>query len=536
MTNAEGGTWTELASPYNAGGTPAADGENYIQGSDCRSQSTGTKSGLVFSILFDYGSNLTFNTDDVVLMWQFYAVGANLQPYASGGLRMVIALDISNADVYAVGGADYGRNPYGGWQNVVADPTKAADYTIGAGNGTSYRYFGSMPNTIAAISKGTPHAVDAIRYGRAEIKAIDGDGTSGYATFLQMAEYNDLNTATAYTYSNDTDGYNRFGMFQFQFGTYLWKGLQSFGDATNSVDFRDANRTIVVDDTPAAYAAFNKIEINHASSNVEWTAISITALDSTGLSIGQFEMVDNATVTKIACTFTDMSTFIYQSNATCTDTIWRRCGQTTQGGATLTDSTFDESAASVALVSTTSTIGDVTGCTFNSDGTGHAVNLGTVSATTSMTWDNFTSGYAATNGSTGNETILVNVASGQILTINVTDRATSPTYYNTGTGTVSIVAGQKSFKFTVSPSITGYEWRIYSVTALGSLDGSVELDGEESATVDNQTYSYTYSSDTPIAVQIISQPDHDYEEEVQYFTLVNGDQDVTITLELDNNN
>ena len=83
LTTAESGTWTELAAPYNAGGTPAADGENFIQGTDCRSQTTGTKTGLVFSIIFDAGSDQSgsFATDDVVLIWCFYAVGVNPVSY-----------------------------------------------------------------------------------------------------------------------------------------------------------------------------------------------------------------------------------------------------------------------------------------------------------------------------------------------------------------------------------------------------------------------------------------------------------------------
>lgn len=524
LTNAESGTWGEF-SGYSNGGSPSTDTEYYIEGNGNVTQTFGTKTGAVFSIAFDYGSDLSasFVTGYCFFIWQIVIAGNAMDSYANGGMRVGIGADLTNFDMWISGGNNYGRNPYGGWHNIAVDPTVTADYTGGTGNGGAYRWFGSAVNLASQISKGNPHGVDVLRYGRGDLIVTDGDLANGYATFLGMATANDGQTA-------------RWGLFQAEGTGYLWKGLMSLGVTATSVDFRDANVNITVDDTPKTYAAFNKIEINNASSNVEWTAIGITAVDSTGLSLGSFEMVDNATVSMVSCTFTDMSTFIYQSNGDVSDSIFRRCGQVTQGGAPFDNTIFDESPASVAMVSSTSTIGDVTGCLFVSDGTGHAVNLGTVSTTTSCTWDNFLTGYAIQTGTAADRAILVNVASGQTLTINVTDRADSPTYYNTGTGTVSVVAGQKAFKFTVAPSITGYEWRIYSVTAIGSLDGSVELDGEETATADNQTYNYTYTADTPIAVQIISQPDEDYVEAVEYFTLRNGDQDVIINLETDNNN
>lgn len=104
----------------------------------------------------------------------------------------------------------------------------------------------------------------------------------------------------------------------------------------------------------------------------------------------------------------------------------------------------------------------------------------------------------------------------------------------TGNGETNIVQSVQ-FKFTVTPSITGYEWRIYQVDAKGSLKGAVDLAGEESATADNQTYSYNYTSDIEIALQILSRS-NDYVESDTYYTLNSLDQDVTINLTPDINN
>lgn len=128
-----------------------------------------------------------------------------------------------------------------------------------------------------------------------------------------------------------------------------------------------------------------------------------------------------------------------------------------------------------------------------------------------------------------------NDATGNTLTINASN-GSSLTAGDAGTGNGQTnIVNTVTFKFTLNPSLTSYEWRIYEVTAIGSMSGAVEKDGEETATADNQTYSYSYSSDQPIAVQIINQPDNDYEESVTYYTLGNSSQDVSILLKKDDN-
>ena len=104
----------------------------------------------------------------------------------------------------------------------------------------------------------------------------------------------------------------------------------------------------------------------------------------------------------------------------------------------------------------------------------------------------------------------------------------------TGNGQTNI-QNNKLFTFTLNPSVTGYEWRIYTINAKGSLTGASEIAGEENATSDTQTYSYNYTSDQIIAVQILA-TDQDYVESVTYYDLTNNDQSVTINLKKDENN
>lgn len=128
----------------------------------------------------------------------------------------------------------------------------------------------------------------------------------------------------------------------------------------------------------------------------------------------------------------------------------------------------------------------------------------------------------------------VNNTSGAAITLNIQNGGNGSTFNPAG-DTVTF-ENPKTFKFTLNPSMTGYEWRIYTVTAAGSLNGSVEIAGEESATQDNQTYAYNYTGDTIIAVQILPQPTNDYEEKVIYEVLTDSNKNIGILLEPDNNN
>jgi len=168
-------------------------------------------------------------------------------------------------------------------------------------------------------------------------------------------------------------------------------------------------------------------------------------------------------------------------------------------------------------------------CTVKYEG-GAGTTIANVVVTSGNTFDFDTAGPYILDGCNIDQ---VENTSGGTVTLNLTNNSIVPTL---GTGTFVIIIN-KDLKFTVNPSIVGYEWRIYEVTALGSLAGSVEVAGEETAVADNQTYTYnSFLGNKNLAVQIIAQPNEDYEEVVSYFIANANDQDVTINLIKDNNN
>lgn len=141
-------------------------------------------------------------------------------------------------------------------------------------------------------------------------------------------------STTSFTYANT--------------GTNETTAADTGGSVGEIVDFRDSNRAIFVDNTPWVQSAFNRIEVRHASSRVDWTGVSISSLGTR--SKGEFEVVDNADVNFESCTFTDLSTFKFLSGSTVNSTIFRRCGAVSPTGMVANDCTFESSSDTTGAV------------------------------------------------------------------------------------------------------------------------------------------------------------------------------------------
>lgn len=429
LADAEG-TWVEIPS-RKSGGAATLEDRAYIQGSFSISQSTGTATGKTAGLQFDYGGNLSWATGYVVLMWQYWQAPYAVDTWANGGMRIGIGSGSGDVNLWNAQGNDYGRMPYGGFTNVAIDPTFSPDEEVGSAVAGQYRYFWSAPNMLLAVSKGNPHCVDAIRFGRGSL-VVSGGEVDNYAIFSEMAAENDANS---------------WGLFQAEGIGYLWKGLISLGvEDGNLVDFRDSNVNITIDDTPRTYESFNRIEAHNASSNIEWTGINVASVQPSGLSIGQFEMMDNATLDFDTCVFTDMNTFIFDTNATIHGTTFRRCNQVTQGGGDFDDCTFSDSISAVSLY--VSNLDNVDACAFESNGLNHAIELSSAHAGNSYTLTDCTySEYASADGSTGNECIYNN--SGGAVTINIIGGDT-PTVRNGAAASTTLVINPVVLQLTVT--------------------------------------------------------------------------------------
>lgn len=455
--------WTNIGT-----GALAAETDFFVQGSACISK-PGWTGDATRGAIYNSGAGQTITTPNAYFAWvNFWGPGA-LETQANGGLQLIIGSSTTAYKQWYVRGANTIK-PFDAWQCIPVDPSIAQDATTGTPSAT-LQYFGVLARikTGSAIGKGNPLGVDAIRYGRGTLQAVSGDLANGYAT-LAGAE------ATANSQSN------RWGLLQAISGGYLMQGRLSLGSSGTAVDWRDSNRTIAVADTQKVTSGFNLIEVLNASSRVDWTNYSITALGTT--SRGNFTMTNNATVNFTGCVFTDMGTWGFQSDATTSQCTFRRCQLVTQGGALISGCRFESTADSVkALLSNNPA--QVQGCTFVSSGTGHAIEISTP-GTYSFSGNQF-SGYAGTNGSTGNEAIYNN--SGGAVTLNVVGGGATPTIRN-GTGASTTVNSNVSVTLTglTNPS----EVRVYSQGT------TTELAGQESVT----TGSFTFGVGAGVAVDI----------------------------------
>ena len=425
------GTWEELTGSASGSAPTENDTDNFIAGTDSTTEAV-RASGL--SSMSSPSATITVASGDAVFMWLYFASIPVMELLANGGYRVAIGQDVDNYKMWNVVGRD--TLPKGGWFSVAVDPATAQSSVQGTPTAVT-AVFGSVISLNTGVSKGNAFANDFQRHGRSLI-VTDGDLANGYATFDGASLINDSIN-------------NKWGLFEKNGLSYSQKGLFQMGSVATAVDFRDTDVAISVEDTLHVTAGFNEFEVLNIGSNIEWTGITISALGT--VSKGKFTVTDDATVSIDGCTFNAMDSFTYKSNSTIVNTKYKGCGLVTQGSASITNCVFEAPSGAICLLADDLSI--VTKNTFNSDGTGHAVDLGTVATTQSMSWDNFESGYALTNGVTGNETILVSVASGQVLTINVASGASSPTVYNTGLGTVNVVAGLLPITITVKDGTTG---------------------------------------------------------------------------------
>jgi hypothetical protein len=482
-TGDEGSGWVELSGTdqdskvYNAQGAPAY-GDNeypYIQGSYAVTQDC-TKNASVGSLAYNAGG-ITVPTDGAVFVWHNFSSPFAFGTYAQGGFRIVLGSGLSDFDVWYVGGNDKDSYPYGGFVNHVVNPTVTRDNWAGTHTGT-INYVGSAVYVLSGPGKGEPHQVDAMRYGRGS--AIFEHGQSGnYCTIAGFAAV------------NDNQSY-RWGLISVIPGGYLWKGRMQLGSASNPVYFTDSNKTIFIQWTPKVTANFNTIEVLNASSEIYITGFTFQCLDTTTASKGRWITTDDALVVLDSCTFIDMSTFAFDSNTDIDDCTWRRCGQITQNGASFNGCLFSNMTDGVSLV--VDNPDNIDNCTFISDGLNHAIELTSACAGNSYTLTNFiVSGYATSDGSTGNEVIYNN--SGGSVTINI-DGGSGVSAISIRGGNVTLVA---NYSFTVTGLELGTE-----VTIVTSGTSTVLHHTESASTSDGAgKYQITYSHGGGATVDVL---------------------------------
>lgn len=548
-----------------AGGTPSAAAADGAKEGATALTVTVNKTGICLFVAVPTALDFTgTELDQLIYVWgNFLAAGIlATQGDVDGGFGICLssgAPTTSNYSLFSFYGSD---NYEGGWKRMVLDPTKTRSAGAGTLTTSNITHIGVFANVGTTTARFDNLLLDACDVGTG--LKITGSTTLGLIEELLANEA--INAYGVVTSLNDSDTASELA------------GILTLGDnsgvlATTIAD-EDAKlfaaeplyyNTSSVAAAPLTYAGIDIVGNGTGDTSViigkavgtdkgrnGWSIVgnptydvgldrddgAVETADFYGTTLENLTGVlsldgthDFNSCTTVGCGAISAASSI--KNLTSVGS-----GQLTlSGAAQLIDSLLINNTAASTLV--ISDLSDVSADSFTSDGSNYAVDLGTIVASETQGWDSFVSGYVSGSSGTnvgvtptGNEAILVSVASSQKLTINVADGADIPSVANSGAGTVDVVAGLKTFQYTVSPIPSpDYERRLYTVTAIGSLAGAVEIDGEENETGATHTYQHSYANQ-PVAVQIIS---NDYVEEIRYETLSASDKTITIDLKVDTN-
>jgi hypothetical protein len=471
--------YTDGAGSFTAIGGGAAglndETDYFIQGSSCKSKNAFASSTK--GMIHNNGSGVTIPTDGAVLMWMVNWTPNSMDTKAAGGHQVLVGSATGTYYQYYVDGSD--TNVFGGWLLAAVDPSLGLHDAASGSPTTTRQYFGALSTMVGGPTKGAPFGIDAVRYGRCQLRCTQGQ-SGDYATFLGANAY-----ATAVT--------RRWGLLSYQKGTYFMSGLMQMGLSGTLVDFRDSNRVIFLRAHDHVSSAFNGFEVNNSSSVVQWTNISVSSLG--GASLGRW--VTNAgTVTLTDCQFNDMDTFVFTSSGTITGTTWRRCNTITAPGTTLTSCSF---VTPTVAADTSAVVWNVATDTdgkfdkaFFSKGTNahHAIELGTSSPTTVTLRGVTFSGFNAANAN-NDSVIHVKRTSGSV-TINAVG-CTGTVSYKTAGATVTVVSDPVTTSVHVQDvntavAVTGARVLMYCAAG-GGKPGNVTVTATSSGTTATVTHT-----------------------------------------------
>ena len=420
----------EAVANYSAlgGGSAGLSDETdyFVEGTQCVSKAgfTASTKGMITNT----GTH-TVAAGDAIFVWGKQNNRNLMDTVANGGMQFLIGDSTTAYDQFYVDGSDSQGSALAGWRTYAVDPTATPSATTGSP--TTTNRVGFLWKILGSGSlKGNPNAVDITRHGR-ELQCTNGDGANGYATFDGAASF-------------DADTTRRWGILTPIAGGYQFHGAFVMGTSGTAVDFRDSDRNIVVLEDPFVASTFNEFEIRNASSNVEWTNISIQHLGSTSPST---LTLDVGTFTGNGCRFAGFGTTVFNSSGSCQNSTWENSGQITHAGAVLNGSTvrgYTGSANTSAVLYNVAADpdGEMNNMEFEMGATAtHAIEFGTSSPTSITLRGCVFNGYNSTGTNNQNDSIFHIKRTTGTVTINLVGCSTdaSAFSYRTDGATVTLV-------------------------------------------------------------------------------------------------
>lgn len=343
-----------------------------------------------------------------------------------------------------------------------------------------------------ALGGGYNVACDIIRYGNDGIYVTGGGvGTEASASEIAAADRSTANQAAH-------------GIFrELNPSSFGAQGPLTFGvaSAPSASYFKDEGRSIIYEDRFVSDGKyFFNVEGNSGTTNLFELRNSTVGTAGPNLSISCSSDID--TLVFNGCSFINLRNTIHFP----TDTISAathsitNCSFTNQreiypGTTNFTNNIISDYSGSLSgsvVITSNSNVSNWGDLTFNSLGTGHALY---VESTGSYNLDNFKySGYATTDGSTGNEVLYNN--SGGPVTASVLNGGDTPTVRN-GVGASTLVVNNISITLTGMKDNT--EVRVFATGTTNELAGiETAVDG----TTDDRSFTFSLAAGTVVDIVI----------------------------------
>lgn len=352
---------TEGGGGQNALTAPETD--DFIQGTESVSRNPFSTS--IRGVAYDRAI-ITVAADDAVFHWWKADVAAALDTFANGGVHLVHGSTLTDYKKYYVAGSD--TYALGGWRCTPIDPTATTSLDRGTPGSPDFDVFGvAFDIPASGPSKGFPFKADMIRHGR-NVEVTEGE-VANPATWDLLAAHADATV-------------RRWGIVQ---GTDTGAEVQGrvyWGTSTTLCYSRDSNRSIVLVDTLGFTSTdFTQIIVSNASTDLEWTNISILSLDT--LNRGILTVLNNAAASFFGCTFTDIgATTDGGTNSVWDASTWRRCDAVTSAGGSflgcnILESNVAADAGAFVYNETVDPDGELDGMTFTQGALAHhAIEFG----------------------------------------------------------------------------------------------------------------------------------------------------------------
>jgi hypothetical protein len=293
-------------------------------------------------------------------------------------------------------------------------------------------------------------------------------------------------------YNADNISSNRWGVVTKLAGIYYGAGKINIGSTGqgNACNFTDANQVLIWRKNKVA-DSFYEFNLQGASGNK--TTQTLTGWVIRGEQ-GQKWNVNcgaNGDFKAYGCAMSDLNTAVLSAGSVISGGSVSAAGLITTNGAEISGVDFSGQTGAVQITTAPSGIANISGDTFTSPGTGHAIEITGTAADCTLTGVTF-SGYAASNGSTGNEAIFVNIASGA-MTISISGGST-PSIRTAGC-TVTVSSA-------VTVTLTGLknptEVRVFNAGT------TTERSGTGAENVTSGSHAFGLPSGTAVDISILS--------------------------------